>query len=1743
LIDHDITSVLSACSGEFNSVLSARHAFVVLWLPLLLVFHLTLTCLVLLSVILTAEHPNTVPVGRNVKTFVGGLSTPQLGQLSFDVDLPSFDEDDVHPINHDAVQPDLDDLAEPPVSSQRGHVDRHRLTFGTVNAKFLLTDSMEKVQSLALLLRQLKWPDIFVVTELGRAAGTDARMWLDQTDILRQYSPFWTNRSISKHGGAADDTRLVGAGVLLLVHRRLRANVSCVKIDMPNDDACKLDGHFRVWRLDPSPKCSDFSRALLNPLILTAVYVPPTGEWASLVRSTIMDALQISEQLVLDARRVHNVDHIILGHFNAQCSDCPVLLNLERGSARIQEIAPVLCEQFANAGRGRLELSGENLWLYRRTCLAADSHDAIGKSLIELLQRFGMCPTSGVMSHCMPTTWTQCYSTDCLSRGFANCLPSCGKSRLRNVNDLCFVDSDLVVDALLSPGSAGVDMLKLVSRRLNWSDKIDHAVTWGHVLLRPPVLAAVQSIPSSSNIELTQSAAVGSTIGVSRQRKRMRLPDDRSLRATVQHRTAEFMRYDSKLSSAFDLSAAGALSLSVRDAVFCESARTNFQQSLNSVENPNVPAELRRSDQSQRQICRAAWKHHHSARRAGNSAALKVANRQIRRLCALRRMQHRHRRARAISSSVTSAPKLHWRLLQENVADPGAPVEGRCKLLDRLNDRDGNLISTDKEQIRQRLLDYRKSVFQIRSDFDSSFLDSIYSDCLLLSDVNRMILEKSPGFSANSVVSQSSTDAKFLWRGQTPVQFDETHRQLASTKLKRCCSARDRFGTECVILERDFCLDELKLVLRELDDTGTGIDGVSPASLVFLEDSTCKFLLDFFNEIWRTGVLPESWSMIRVVLHFKGKGSDPYCADNYRGLGIGAVLEKILSLMMMKRLESFLLGTKALHCSQGGFLPQRGPPEQVFTLSEAVRVTLKRDAKSPASVRPVHLCFLDIEKAYDSVQHVKLWARCAELGIGGRFLSTLQAMYSGKQARLDVNGELLAPQDIECGVLQGNPLSPLLFNIYIDPVLHKIEQAARLLGDRASISLPYFIRDAHGNVVSDPTRLASILASLFFADDGVLLARDSPALQHMIDVVISALRDIGLTLNAKKTKVLVVPRLGSSAEEYEKLKRAISTNGGFVASGRSVDLVDDFMYLGVCVCWQWDWSLAWKSAQRRARAMLFKIRQSGFQNQGAALIYQYRFACCQVLSHLDYVSALAGVEGNSSSIAENERIVSDLLRTISRLPPKFCGDSLKAEFGTWQQVARIRMLQLRFFTKLTLMDSDSTHFRTLCLSRQLSEPARLSGKACLWNWYDKAIRSARLFSADNSILPATPSLEALSKALCPSVALVALQFFDSATGQWVSVPHLLWWLLPNSHGLDLRLVSTSASAFGVDYVFGTQVFAWPLPRNTGTWNALSCWSPQMQCAVFASLRKRGNKFRHEHFVSKLFGSWASPDSGQRDFVAIKAASYAEPYLFCTDSIAANQLLKRRVGGSNIEFYARRCPRSLPQIQERCLDVLRERHVSASLFRHGRVLPRLEPDQRACYTCPSDCWLPETTAHVFLDCLHPAMVAERLKLKADLMALSAESASVAHAPPSPDFDDPVALFTVLVSCTGVGSLQHIPAADAVYSLNALVPIGAQTFAALADDQRARSLAERRRNYSLALHSARMRPAATWVAFFANRWVRAIATQTTDEFSAVIGERLLSLICSHSQRVHSARRRALHDNIGFAIRDRDPGAELL
>jgi hypothetical protein len=67
---------------------------------------------------------------------------------------------------------------------------------------------------------------------------------------------------------------------------------------------------------------------------------------------------------------------------------------------------------------------------------------------------------------------------------------------------------------------------------------------------------------------------------------------------------------------------------------------------------------------------------------------------------------------------------------------------------------------------------------------------------------------------------------------------------------------------------------------------------------------------------------------------------------------------------------------------------------------------------------------------------------------------------------------------------------------------------------------------------------------------------------------------------------------------------------------------------------------------------------------------------------------------------------------------------------------------------------------------------------------------------------------------------------------------------------------------------------------------------------------------------------------------------------------------------------------------------------------------------------------------------------------------------------------------------------------------------------------------------------MRPAVRWVAFLLGRWRSQLSEAINAIDGAVIGERLALAVCSHSMRMHSARRRLLRDSAAFEKRSRDP-----
>ena len=531
----------------------------------------------------------------------------------------------------------------------------------------------------------------------------------------------------------------------------------------------------------------------------------------------------------------------------------------------------------------------------------------------------------------------------------------------------------------------------------------------------------------------------------------------------------------------------------------------------------------------------------------------------------------------------------------------------------------------------------------------------------------------------------------------------------------------------------------------------------------------------------------------------------------------------------------------------------------------------------------------------------------------------------------------------------------------------------------------------------------------------------------------------------------------------------------------------------------------------------YLLRQSGWHNQGAALVDQLRLARCLVVAHLDYVAPLAGVEGHAALITRCDRVVEKLLCTIVGVRKGACGAALRADAGMWSYASRARMLQFRFFAKLSCDAPESTSYRALLLSRRMAPQTVIERKsldlvglagASRWSFVKRCVCTAGLFPepvvVDDIVGGATP-LQVASTALRPVRALVMVRRHDPFRDEWRAVAEHT----PDEPHQSLRLHSTSAvGAHSFDYATGVRVDAWVLPvTGTGIHEALEVWSKELQSAVFASLRRRANVFRAQHKseLPKCHAEWSMPRSAMRDFVCLQAGSRIGWWWHLDDAGAARRLQKARIGEWGDEFSFRRRVHKATQ--------------------KTRLLKRLEePLQRVCYLCKLR--LPEHMAHLVCKCACASLVEWRERQRSALCALGEAVLEVDNcpqgAPRAPDFDDDCVLYTVMMGCTAVGKLGEAP---------------------LLSRPRTRRSPPRP---DLELTESSMRPACAWLQWLTEHWLAGPEQQRRRAMSdpqlaiAAIGGRVARLVARASADLHAVRRRLLQDDEDFADRVLDPAA---
>ena len=143
------------------------------------------------------------------------------------------------------------------------------------------------------------------------------------------------------------------------------------------------------------------------------------------------------------------------------------------------------------------------------------------------------------------------------------------------------------------------------------------------------------------------------------------------------------------------------------------------------------------------------------------------------------------------------------------------------------------------------------------------------------------------------------------------------------------------------------------------------------------------------------------------VLH---KKKDRTECGNYRGISLVAHAGKVLLKVIAGRLSDYCEREGILPEEQCGFRPHRSTVDMMFVVRRLQELARKKDT-------PLFMCFIDLTKAYDSVDRTLLWTVLARFGIPPRMLAVIRQFHDGMRAcvRLD-DGECSDMFDVEQGL-------------------------------------------------------------------------------------------------------------------------------------------------------------------------------------------------------------------------------------------------------------------------------------------------------------------------------------------------------------------------------------------------------------------------------------------------------------------------------------------------------------------------------------------------------------------------------------------------------------------------------------------------------------------------------------------------------------------------------------------------------
>lgn len=261
------------------------------------------------------------------------------------------------------------------------------------------------------------------------------------------------------------------------------------------------------------------------------------------------------------------------------------------------------------------------------------------------------------------------------------------------------------------------------------------------------------------------------------------------------------------------------------------------------------------------------------------------------------------------------------------------------------------------------------------------------------------------------------------------------------------------------------------------------------------------------------------------------KSTPGVSTDDYRGVTCSGIISKIFSLVLTRRTTHWALHHNLIDEAQAGFLYRRSADLHAWTLLETLRFRRRQKLGTCAM-------FVDLRKAYDKVPLTALWDLLTHMGAPATYVNALRGLASIRTTAVKVNGSVSPAFSVSAGVPQGDPLSCVLFLLFIEPLSRSLD------------ALP------EAGIRVGELRLSRLL----FADDVVVLfarPHDAQSIAHVISAWCSAWgAEVGTGTGKTEAMYFAVATPGPQDAPYPGLP-TISIGQG------TCPWVTSYKYLGV----------------------------------------------------------------------------------------------------------------------------------------------------------------------------------------------------------------------------------------------------------------------------------------------------------------------------------------------------------------------------------------------------------------------------------------------------------------------------------------------------------------------------------------------------------------------------------------------------